>query len=128
MIMESRDGCADMLGIECIEVGEHSAKFRMTVSGNMLNMHKTCHGGMIFTLADTAFAFACNSDERTAVAQSANIDYLEPAYEGDELVATASSRVQKKRTGIYDIEVRNQSDTLVAIFTGKAFTLRNKEQ
>ncbi len=127
LIMQSRDSCTDMLGIECVEIGDENATFRMKITGDMLNMHKTCHGGMIFTLADTAFAFACNSDERAAVAQGANIDYIEPAYEGDVLVATARSRIQNKRTGLYDIEVRNQSDRLVAIFIGKAFTIRSQK-
>ena len=116
-----------MLGIECVEIGNEDATFRMKITGDMLNLHGTCHGGMIFTLADAAFAFACNTNERAAVAQGANIDYLEPAYEDDVLVATARSRIQNKRTGLYDIEVRNQSDRLVAIFIGKAFTIRSQK-
>lgn len=116
-----------MLGIECVEIGNEDATFRMKITGDMLNLHGTCHAGMIFTLADAAFAYACNTNERAAVAQGANIDYLEPAYEDDVLVATARSRIQNKRTGLYDIEVRNQSDRLIAIFIGKAFTIRSQK-
>ena len=125
--MENRDRCADMLGIECLEVADGFARFRMTVRGDMLNMHGTCHGGIIFTLAGVAFAFAANSDKTTAVLQSASIDYLEPVYEGDVLVATATARVRKKRTGIYDIEVRNQSDNLVSLVTDRSFTLKREQ-
>ncbi len=72
------DTAAKMLGIEQLEVADGFARFRMTVRGDMLNMHGTCHGGIIFTLAGVAFAFAANTDETTAVLQSASIDYLVP--------------------------------------------------
>ncbi|STV22619.1 phenylacetic acid degradation protein PaaD, thioesterase [Klebsiella pneumoniae] len=78
----------------------------------MLNGHQTCHGGQLFTLADTAFAYACNSQGLAAVASAASIDFLRPAFAGDRLVATARVKQQGKLTGVYDIEIVNQQQRL----------------
>jgi acyl-CoA thioesterase len=117
------DNYSDRLGMECLHIEDDNSSFRMEITDEMLNIHNTCHGGMIFTLADTAFAFACNSSGRKSVAQGANIDYIAPAFQGDVLTASATARVQKNKTGIYDVEVRNQSNVLIAILIGKAFTV-----
>ena len=80
----------------------------MTVRADMLNGHAICHGGFIFTLADSAFAFACNSYNLNTVASGCGIDFLAPAREGDVLTAGAHERSAAGRTGVYDIEVTNQ--------------------
>ena len=82
--------------------------------------HQTCHGGQLFTLADTAFAYACNSQGLAAVASAASIDFLRPAFAGDRLVATARVKQQGKLTGVYDIEIVNQQQKIVALFRGKS--------
>ncbi len=89
--MYELDTCAQALGIDIIAMDEGYAQMTMTVAPNMLNGHQTCHGGQLFSLADTAFAYACNSQGLAAVASAASIDFLRPAFAGDRLVATARS-------------------------------------
>jgi acyl-CoA thioesterase len=98
----------------------------MTVRRDMLNGHQTCHGGMIATLADSAFAFACNSYNELTVASGFSVDLLAPAREGDVLTATASEMSKAGRTGVYDVEVRNQRGERIAIFRGRSYTLKGK--
>jgi acyl-CoA thioesterase len=86
----------------------------------MLNGHGTCHGGMLFTLADSAFALACNSYGDTTVAASGSIDFLLPAHEGDELTAVARELWRTKRNGIYEVQICNQSGAVVALFRGRS--------
>jgi len=86
----------------------------------MVNGFDVCHGGLVFTLADTAFAFACNAANRVSVAASASIDFIRPAQRGDELVATARERHRGARGGIYEVDVRNDAGQLVAVFRGRA--------
>jgi acyl-CoA thioesterase len=95
----------------------------MTVREDMLNGHAMCHGGFIFLLADSTFAFACNSYNRNTVAQGCSIDYLAPAHLGDVLHATGIERSRTGRTGVYDIEVRNQHGRTVALFRGKSYRI-----
>ena len=97
----------------------------MTVRTDMANGHRTCHGGMIFTLADTIFAYACNSYNQVAVAVSCNITYLSPAHVGDRLRASAREVARQGRTGLYDVSVRNQADDVIAEFRGKSRSLRD---
>jgi acyl-CoA thioesterase len=92
----------------------------MTVRNDMCNGHRTCHGGLIFSLADSAFAAACNSYNESNVAAAASIDFLAPAREGDELVAEASEVWRSGRTGIYEIKVINQRGELIALFRGRS--------
>jgi acyl-CoA thioesterase len=92
----------------------------MTVRASMLNGFAICHGGYIFTLADTAFAFACNAHDNLTVAAAANIEFLRPVHEQDRLTAVASERHRAGRSGIYDVEVRSQDGALVALFRGRA--------
>jgi acyl-CoA thioesterase len=90
----------------------------------MLNGHGTCHGGYIFTLADSAFAYACNSYNLTTVAAGCTIDYLAPGREGDVLTAIAQERSASGRTGVYDIEVINQRGEKIALFRGKSYRIK----
>jgi acyl-CoA thioesterase len=114
--MYEKDTCARKMGIELIEMDDGFAQMTMTVSPDMLNGHQTCHGGQLFTLADTAFAYACNSQGLAAVASAASIDFLRPAFAGDRLVATARVKQQGKLTGVYDIEIVNQQQKLWPCF------------
>jgi acyl-CoA thioesterase len=116
----SMDRCSPALGMEFVEAGNGCAKVRMKVRPDMLNGLGTCHGGMIFSLADSAFAFACNSHNVFTVGQSCSIDYLLPANEGDLLTAEASEQAVSGRVGIYYVRVLNQRDELIACFRGLA--------
>ncbi len=98
--MWSRDRAAQSLDMRLDSIAPGSARLSMTVRGDMLNGHGICHGGMIFTLADTAFAYACNSDNHNTVASACHIDFLAPAREGDRLQARAEARTQGRRTGV----------------------------
>ncbi|WP_058910211.1 hydroxyphenylacetyl-CoA thioesterase PaaI [Entomohabitans teleogrylli] len=118
--MYARDNCARALGIEIQEMDDGFAVVTMTVTEQMLNGHHTCHGGQLFALADTAFAYACNSQGLAAVASGCSIDFARPALAGDRLVATARMRTQGKLTGVYDIEIINQQEKVVALFRGRA--------
>jgi acyl-CoA thioesterase len=95
----------------------------MTVRADMLNGHAICHGGLIFTLADSAFAFACNSYNFNTVAR-VRIDFVAPAREGDVLTAARSERALAGRTGVYDVEVANQRGETVALFRGKSYRIK----
>lgn len=115
-----RDRASQALGMELIASGPGSARVRMTVTAEMLQGHNTCHGGYIFTLADSTFAFACNSHGYGAVAASCSIEYLAPVHLGDELTAEAVETVVTGRSGIYDVSVRDQAGRLVALFRGRS--------
>ncbi|MET8768878.1 hydroxyphenylacetyl-CoA thioesterase PaaI [Streptomyces sp. NPDC004658] len=107
------------LGIELIEAGGGSAVVRMTVTAAMVNGHGIAHGGYIFTLADTAFACACNSHGPTTVASGADISFTAPAKAGDVLTAIAHERTRYGRSGIYDVTVV-RGETIVAEFRGRS--------
>jgi len=96
----------------------------MVVRRDMLNGHRTCHGGFIFALADSAFAFACNSRNEANVAAACQIEYLLPGYEGDLLQAEAVERALSGKNGVYDIAVSNQHGELIALFRGKSHRIR----
>lgn len=121
--MYARDNCARALGIEIVAMDDGYAKVVMTVAEVMLNGHGTCHGGQLFALADTAFAYACNSQGVAAVAAGCSIDFFRPALAGDVLTATARARHQGRQTGVYDIEIMNQQAKTVALFRGRAHRL-----
>jgi len=121
--MYAVDRASRELGIT-VEIPEaRSATASMDVTDRMINGFDVCHGGLIFTLADTAFAFACNATDDMTVAAAGSIEFLRPARPGDRLVARARERQRGRRSGIYDVEVRNQSDELVALFRGRAAVL-----
>lgn len=118
--MYSNDRSSKALGIE-IEVAEPgTAVATMTVREDMLNGFDVIHGGLTFTLADTAFAFACNSYDNQTFAASAQVEFLRPAELGDVLTATAREDYRGRRNGYYTVEVRNQRDEVVAIFRGRS--------
>ena len=111
------------LGMRIASVAPGRAEMTMKVREDMLNGHAMCHGGFIFLLADSTFAFACNSYNRNTVAQGCSIDYLAPAHLGDVLHATGVERSRTGRTGVYDIEVSNQHGKTVALFRGKSYRI-----
>ena len=118
--MWARDRTAQALGMRLVKIDAGHATLAMTVRSDMVNGHHICHGGMIFTLADTAFAYACNSYNQNTVASAANIDFLAPAREGETLEAEAIERSAAGRTGVYDVSVRTADGRTVALFRGKS--------
>lgn len=124
--MYPNDHATKALGIEVQAIGPGTAVLAMTVRRDMLNGHQTCHGGMIATLADSAFAFACNSYNELTVASGFSVDLVAPAREGDVLTATAGEMSKAGRTGVYDVDVRNQRGERIAIFRGRSYTLKGK--
>jgi len=115
------DRASRALGMRIESVAPGRAEMTMTVRDDMVNGHAICHGGYIFLLADSTFAFACNSYNRNTVAQGCAIDYLAPAHVGDALRAIGVERSRGGRTGVYDIEVRNQDGKTIALFRGKSY-------
>ena len=116
--MLAAEGTGPAWGIEILEAREGYARIRMAVTAAMLNGHGTAHGGMVFALADTAFAYACNSRNLRSVAAQASIVYLEPAREGDVLVAEAQERTLVGRSGVTHVAVRSVDGRAIAEFTG----------
>ena len=122
--MFARDLASQAMGMRIAKVGPGRAELTMKVRADMLNGHATCHGGCIFTLADSAFAFACNSANMTTVASGCSIDFIAPAREDDVLTAIGEERSLSGRTGVYDIEVRNQRGETIALFRGKSHRIK----
>ena len=122
--MFANDRASRGLGMSIAGVAPGTATLTMTVRADMLNGHAICHGGYIFTLSDSAFAFACNSYNLNTVAQGCAIEFLAPAREGDVLTARAAERSRAGRTGVYDIEVTNQRGETVALFRGKSYQIK----
>ena len=118
-----REGTGPAWGVAIEEAREGYARIRMKVRADMLNGHGSAHGGMIFALADTAFAYACNARNETTVAQSATIAFLAPAAAGDELVAEARETSRSGRSGVYQVSVRTQDRRAIAEFTGLSRTV-----
>ena len=112
----------ELLGMDVAEMSEGHAVVTMTVRDDMLNGHSIAHGGLIFTLADTAFAMACNDESTVTVSSGAEIFFFAPGHAGDLLTATAKLRSKRGRNGIYDVEVRNEAG-LVAEFRGHSRTV-----
>ena len=121
--MYGRDHAAKALGIALAEIGPGRARTTMTVGPAMVNGHGTCHGGLIFTLADTAFAYACNSRNQASVAQHCSITFLKPARRDDRLTADAVEQTLDGRSGVYDVRVANQKGEAVALFRGHSRTI-----
>ncbi|MEY4738018.1 MAG: thioesterase PaaI [Pseudomonadota bacterium] len=124
--MWSRDNATNALGMQLISIAPGAATITMQVRSDMVNGHHICHGGLIFTLADSAFAYACNSYNLNTVASACHIDFLAPAHEGDVLEATATERSASGRTGVYDIEVKVQGGKQVALFRGKSYRIKGE--
>jgi len=124
--MWSRDAATHALGMELAAVAPGSATMRMRVRPDMVNGHHICHGGLIFTLADSAFAYACNSYNLNTVASACQIDFLAPAREGDLLEAVAVERSAAGRTGVYDVTVGVVGGKTVALFRGKSYRIQGE--
>ncbi len=122
--MFERDRASRSLGMRLIDIGPGGATMEMAVREDMLNGHGTCQGGFIFALADSAFAFACNSYNRNTVASGCAIDYLAPAFVGERLTAHAREVSRAGRTGVYDITVSNQKGAKIAVFRGRSYEIK----
>lgn len=120
--MYAEDLASQKAGIAISGVRAGHATARMTVTESMINGHEICHGGYIFLLADTAFAFACNTYGQSTVAQACDIVFARPARLGDDLVATAAERLRFGRNGVYDVTVR-AGDQVIAEFRGRSRTI-----
>lgn len=124
--MWSDDRASAWFGMTLVDVDEGCATLRLTVEPHHCNGIGMCHGGVSFALADSAFAFACNSRNQRAVAQSNTISYLAPAEQGDVLTATAEEVSLIGRTGIYDVRVTRQDGTTVALFRGMSRIIKGQ--
>ena len=124
--MFANDAASRALGMTIAAIGPGTARVTMTVRADMLNGFAICHGGLITTLADSAFAFACNSRNRLTVAAGIAVDLLAPSHLGDRLAAEAHEIFQRGRNGIYDITVTNQRGEVVATMRGRSHTVRDK--
>ena len=122
----SGDQASQQLGMQIESCGPGRATVTMRIRPDMVNGHRICHGGLVFALADSAFAFACNSYGDNTVAAGAAIEFLVPAREGDVLRAVATERWRAGRAGIYEIEVRNQRDEAVALFRGRSHQIAGR--
>ncbi|MEM8665615.1 MAG: hydroxyphenylacetyl-CoA thioesterase PaaI, partial [Pseudomonadota bacterium] len=121
--MWAEDRASQALGMSLDEVGDGRAKLSLTVGPDMTNGHGIAHGGFIFTLADSAFAFACNSSGQRAVASQCNITFLAPARLGDRLTAEAREIFREGRSGITDVTVTNAGGRVIAHFRGHSRTI-----
>jgi acyl-CoA thioesterase len=124
--MFADDRASRSLGMQLAHIAPGAATMTMRVRADMLNGMGICHGGLITTLADSAFAFACNAGNELTVAASLAIDFLAPAREGDLLTAKAAEVSQSGRNGVYDVSVTNERGELVAIFRGRSHRVRGK--
>ncbi|MBM1221703.1 hydroxyphenylacetyl-CoA thioesterase PaaI [Ponticoccus sp. SC2-23] len=122
--MWADDRASQALGMEMTHIAPGTATLTMTVTEPMTNGHGTCHGGYLFTLADSAFAFACNSHGPRVVAQGASISFLAPGQLGDRLTATAREVHRAGRSGLYDVTVTREDGTVIAEFRGQSRTIR----
>jgi len=119
-LMFERDTASRNLGMQLIKVTPGCAEMSMIVRADMLNGHGICHGGYIFALADSAFAFACNSYNFSTVSAGARIEHLCPTELGEELTATAVETALSGRSGVYDVQVTTQQGDIVALFRGNS--------
>ena len=119
----ARDRASQSLGMRITGIGAGWARVAMMVRADMVNGHTVCHGGIVFALADSAFAFACNSHNESTVAAAASVDFLAAAREGDELTAEASELWRTRRNGIYEIIVSNQRGERIALARGRSYRI-----
>jgi acyl-CoA thioesterase len=120
------DRATRSLGMRILAVGPGSATIAMTVRDDMVNGHDICHGGLITTLADSAFAFACNAYNEMTVASGFDVNLLAAARLGDALTAVCTEIRRSGRTGVYDVLVRNQRGEAVCAFRGRSYTMKGK--
>jgi acyl-CoA thioesterase len=119
----ARDRASQALGMRITGIAPGWARVVMRVRADMVNGHGVCHGGMVFALGDSAFAFACNSHNEATVAAAAAIDYLAAAREGDELTAEAAQLWRTRRNGLYEIVISNQHGERIALFRGRSYRI-----
>jgi acyl-CoA thioesterase len=119
--MYERDRVAPGLGVLIVEVRPRYARLRMTVRDDMLNAVDICHGGVIFTFADCAFAYACNSENKRTLATHCSISFAAAARPGEELTAVAEACVHQGRIGVYDITVTGDGGRMIAVFRGQSY-------
>ena len=124
--MWRNDRASKSLGMQVLATSPGAATLCMAVREDMLNGHDSCHGGLITTLADSAFAFACNSYNELTVAAGFDVNLVAAAHLGDVLTATAIEVSKAGRTGLYDVTVRNQRGEAVAVFRGRSYTMKGK--
>jgi acyl-CoA thioesterase len=124
--MYLNDRASKGLGMTVVSIAPGQATLRMTVRDDMLNGHDICHGGLITTLADSAFAYACNSYNEFTVASGFAIELLAPGRAGDVMTARCFEVSRAGRTGVYDCEVTNQRGERVALFRGRSHTMKGK--
>ncbi|MNH13238.1 Acyl-coenzyme A thioesterase PaaI [compost metagenome] len=122
--MFERDTASQRMGMRLLSIAPGRTMIGMSVREDMIQGHGTCHGGYLFALADSAFAFACNSYNDACVAIGCSIDYVAPARLGDTLTAHASEQSRSGRTGNYDVRIENQHGQLIALFRGKSYKVR----
>ena len=126
-LMFSRDTASAGLGMQITHIAPGAATLTMRVGPAMLNGHGICHGGFIFTLADSAFAFACNSYNQNTVAQQNQITYLAPGRAAELLTATAVETSRSGRSGIYDVTVTGEDGRVVALFRGLSRSIKGQD-
>jgi acyl-CoA thioesterase len=124
--MYEEDRASRLLGIEVTAIGPGSASAQMTVRDDMVNGHDLCHGGFVATLADSAFAFACNAYNEVTVASGFDIHLIASAHRGDRLRAECVEVSKSGRTGVYDVTVSNQRGETIAVFRGRSYTMKGK--
>lgn len=124
--MWAKDQASKWLGMTLNHVDEASASLGLTVQPQHCNGHDICHGGVIFSLADTAFAYACNSRNQSTVAQHNTISFIAPAHQGDVLTATAREVSLTGRSGIYDVRISNQNDKTIAELRGMSRSIKGQ--
>lgn len=118
------DRASKWLGMQLEEIRPGYSRLSMAVTAEMTNGQDYCHGGLIFTLADSSFGFACNSRNQRALAAGCSIDFLAPARMGDRLTAECREQATVGRSGLYDVRVSNQKGELIALFRGKSATVK----
>jgi acyl-CoA thioesterase len=123
-MFEADRATREFMGMQLVSCEPGRAVLRMMVREAMLNGHDICHGGMIFTLADSTFAYACNSRNHATVAAGCSIEFLQPAHLGDVLTCEGREQVLQGRHGVYDMQVTNQHGQVVALFRGKSTQIK----
>lgn len=124
--MWRNDSASRGLGVEIVEIASGKAVLKMKVRKDMTNGHDICHGGFMFLLADSSFAYACNGYNQITVAQHCSIDFLKPAYENETLIATALERQKFGRSGIYDVTIEREKGDVIAEFRGNSRTVKGQ--
>jgi acyl-CoA thioesterase len=124
--MLAKDRAVQSLDIRLTTIAPGRATMTMTVREHMLNGHQTCHGGLIAALADSAFAYACNSYNEATVASGFSLDFMAPAKLGDVLTGACVEVSKAGRTGVYDVEITNQRGERIAVFRGRSYTIKGK--